>query len=139
MMKFATNENVEVDVVTLQVDVEPRYWEDAVIDGVAETDADPRMPMRNGSLWQFDVDLATGVVRGWPAGVSARSHYKVCDAGIYRLLDAGGRVVAEKAGYAPNMLSSGNGGDYVIAKIGPDGMIEGWEPDLDYFRDRKAD
>ncbi|MCE6957883.1 hypothetical protein LAZ40_02270 [Cereibacter sphaeroides] len=123
----------EAEVAILQADMEPRYWEDASVDGVDETDASPRMPLKQGELWKLVIDIATGRITDWPAGVTASNHYKVCDAGIYRLLDADGAVLAERAGYVPAMLG---GGDYVKLEIDGDGRIRGWLPDFSCFLER---
>jgi len=73
-------------------------------------------------------DLDTMSVRDWPAGATADLHLKVCDEGSYELLAPDGRVVAGRAEeYVPECLPS-EYGDYVIAKIGPDGVVKGWHP-----------
>jgi len=130
-MKVTASITKEFDVAAIRVMAEVRYWEDGTVNGVKDTDG-TLIPLRNGECWEPVIELDTGRVRDWPEGATADVHYKVCDAGEYYLLDSDGRIVAEKHGYVPDMLSVGeNGyGDYIILKIGPDGLIEGWEPPI---------
>lgn len=137
-MKFDRMVKQVSEVATLRCDMEPRYWEDAAVGGVNcddEDDQAPKMPLRKGDIWQIDIDLATGKIANWPVGISATTHFKVCDAGVYSLLDAEGAVATTKDGYVPDMLapSGGGYGDYVILDIGADGVIAGWRADLSYF------
>jgi hypothetical protein len=136
-MKSTSVIEVEADAAILVAEMEPRYWEDARVDGVAETDEDPRIPLRNGDLWILRIALDEGRILDWPDGVTAETHYKVCDAGTYRILDAEGAILAEREGYVPPFLAPGGHGygDYVIVRIGPDGRIDGWNPDLSWFNE----
>ena len=133
-MKFERIVKHQVDVKYLRADMGVRYWEDASVNGVDEGD-DPTVPLAAGDSWRLDIELETGKVMNWPAGVTASTHYKVCDAGIYQLLDAQAVKVAEKDGYVPSMLAPcGEGyGDYVILTIDGDGIIKDWKADLSYF------
>ena len=81
----------------------------------------------------ISIDLDTGRIRDWPEGVEADVHYKVCDAGVYTLLDAEGRAVATRDGYVPDLLSPGDNGygDYIIMEIGADGVIADWDAEID--------
>ncbi len=130
-MKVKARITKEFDVAAISVSAEVRYWEDGTINGTVDTDG-TLIPLRNWEYWEPVIELDTGRVRDWPEGTTADISYKVCDAGEYCLLDGNGRIVAEKRGYVPDMLSVGeNGdGDYIILKIGPDGLIEGWEPPI---------
>jgi len=136
-MRFILKKVVEVEVETLRAKLEPRYWEDASVGGIREADEAPTIPLRDGRFWRLDIDLATGRIAGWPPGVCAKTHYKVCDAGVYSLLDPSGEEVARKEGYVPSMLSpiEDGFGDYVILDIDGDGVIAGWSVDLDWFED----
>ena len=120
---------------TIRCDIGVRYWEDGVVNGMADNDDNPQMPLVKDGRWHIDIDLASGRIADWPANTLAEVHYKVCDDGVYSLLDDDGEVVAQKAGYVPGMLCpADNGyGDYVIMNIGPDGTILNWSADLDYF------
>lgn len=115
----------------LRVSAGVRYWEDATING--QPDADGTMtPLRNGALWEPRINLETGEVLDWPwpQGPTADIHFKVCDAGDYWLQDENGIDVAKwKGDYVPDgILCVGGGGygDYIILKIGANGLIEGW-------------
>ena len=134
-MKFKRLVEVETEVTHLLADMGVRYWEDASVNGNDEDDENPTIPLRICGGWKLKIDLATGQICGWPGGVTAETHYKVCDAGVYSLLDADGAVVASRDGYVPSMLApNGHGhGDYVILKIDGAGVIEGWKADLSYF------
>lgn len=124
-----TNEISRAKYIQLNAGV--RYWEDAKLNG--EEDSDGQMPLRDGEDWSPTIELATGRVLDWPAGVEADIHYKVCDAGAYWLLNAGKVRFAHQYGYVPDYLAIGQPGygDYIIMKIGADGMIAGWKrPDL---------
>lgn len=118
----------------IEVSAEVRYWEDARLNGVADTEG--RIPGRNGVLWEVLIDLATGQVLGWPEGLTARIHYKVCDAGLYWLLDADRtRIARWRGAYVPDevlCVGTSGSGDYLIFNIAADGRIEGWaHPYLD--------
>lgn len=103
-----------------------RYWEDATVNGVEDEDGS-RIPCRSGDMWCPTIELATGRINGWPEGVTAEIYYKVCDDGQYWLLDADGtRIATRKGDYVPDdFLCHGDCGygDYIILKIGPDGLI----------------
>ena len=120
----------EFEVAAIRVAAEVRYWEDADVNGEPDTKDGSFIPLRDGTFWTPIIDLETGRVRDWPEGTSADIHYKVCDAGEYALLAPDGSVVAERNGYVPDMLAVGESGygDYIILKIGADGLIAGWKP-----------
>lgn len=131
---FKTTQTVLVKYLKASCDV--RYWEDAKVDGVVDEDGS-RIPLRIKDMWQIFVDLETGIIVDWPEGVTADIHYKVCDAGVYCLVNDNGEEYAEREWYVPSMLSpSGDGyGDYVIMKVGGSGKIEDWKADLDFFNE----
>ena len=102
-----------------------RYWEDATINGVEDEDGS-RIPCRIGDNWCPTIDLRTGKVVGWPEGVEADVHYKVCDDGCYWLLNEAGKRIAVRAGYVPSdyLCHGDNGyGDYIIMTIDGSGAI----------------
>lgn len=115
----------------LQVFAEPRYWEDATINGEREGD-DPTIPMVDGSLWCPIINLHTGEVLGWSKEVVADIHYKVCDAGEYRIVDEAGVTLYTREGYVPDVLCpEENGyGDYIIMTI-ENGKVRGWTGEWD--------
>ena len=127
-----------VEVKTLLVNAEVRYWEDADVDGKEDADGS-LIPCRDGDNWCPIIDIETGVIKNWNPGTIANVHYKVCDAGIYKLADAGRVVVKEIEGYVPNMLCpEGDGyGDYIIMKIDAAGKIDKWKVDLSEFEVEK--
>jgi hypothetical protein len=110
-------------------------WEDAEVDGVVDEDGS-RIPGREGDLWKIRVLLDEGRIEGWPAGVQARIHYKVCDAGEYWLLSADGiRIAKWKGSYVPDeFLVHGDDrlGDYIVLSVGPEGRIADYSrPEVD--------
>lgn len=132
--KLQMTKKVEVEVKYLKAECGVRYWEDGEVNGVEDTDG-TLIPLRVGDAWCPVIDLTTGVVEGWPEGIDADVHYKVCDAGVYQLLDADKNVVISIDGYVPTIMAPGGSGygDYVIMTIGTDGKIVGWKVDLDEF------
>jgi len=136
-MTFAVKTIVERSVSFLKVEAKVRYWEDATVNGQQDDDESPEMPFANGLTgeWTPLINLETGKIEGWPEGTIATIHYKVCDGGVYTLLDADRQEVVKIDGYVPSMMSPAeNGyGDYIIMDIGPDGQIQNWCVDLDAF------
>jgi hypothetical protein len=130
-----------VNVTHLIADMGVRYWEDAEVNGVPENDDDPQIPLKDGDSWKIKIDLQTGEIEGWPSGITASTHYKVCDAGVYSLLSESGDVVALRDGYVPDMLCPKDEGygDYVIMDINESGVIQGWSADLSYFEGDEDD
>jgi len=112
-----------------------RYWEDASVNGVKDNDG-TLIPLRDGDCWRVTIDLQSGIIQDWPTGTTADIHYKVCDEGVYALLDNEKNTAIEVDGYVPSMMCpEGNGyGDYVIMEIDGDGKINNWKVDLSYFQ-----
>lgn len=135
-MKFIRTIEQEVDVTHLVANMGVRYWEDGVVNGEVDDEDNPKMPFSGHGKWLISINLETGAIDGWPQGVTAETHYKVCDDGVYTLMNRT-EVVVRKDGYVPDMLAPmGEGyGDYVILSIGADGVIAGWKADLSYFGD----
>lgn len=117
------------EVNYISICVEPRYWEDAIVNGIKEDEDNPKIPFKAGKSWNLNIDATTGKIHNWPEGVTARVHYKVCDAGWYRLYTREHSVVSERYDYVPDFLCpTDNGyGDYIIMKIDEQGFIEGWK------------
>ena len=118
----------------LIVDAGVRYWENATVNGVEDTDG-TLIPFRVGERWMPVIDLSTGTIIGWPQGTTADIHYKVCDAGAYWLADEAGQKTHKWRGYyvPDDLLCVGDDGygDYIIFKIGADGKIINWQvPEL---------
>lgn len=123
-----------IPVKYLRAECGVRHWEDAIVNDVEDSDG-KLIPLRNGDTWDVTIDLATGKIEGWPEGTAADIHYKVCDAGVYTLLDDARLQIKSIDGYVPKMMCpEGNGfGDYVIMKIAADGTIAKWKADLSEF------
>ena len=134
MAKLTITKTREVEVNTLRVDAEVRYWEDADVNGKEDTDG-TLIPCRKGDNWMPEINLDTGTILNWPLGTIADVHYKCCDAGIYRLADPDGKIIKEIDGYVPSILyPEENGcGDYIIMKIDAKGKIDKWKVDLSDF------
>lgn len=117
------------DAKYLQVEAEVRYWEDAEVNGEPDTFGD-LMPLRDGALWKPTIRLQDGVILSWPEGTTALVHYKVCDQGMYYLLDQDKTQIARwRDDYVPNsfLCHGDNGfGDYIIFNVDEAGHIEGW-------------
>ena len=122
--------DIATKAVYLEVEAEVRYWEDATVNG-QEDEAGTLIPFRNQNLWCPHIHLETGKVMGWPPGTTADIHYKVCDAGEYWLADEDGRIAKWAGFYVPSEFlchgpNSNGFGDYIIFKVGPDGLIQDW-------------
>lgn len=131
-MKVEAQITHEFDVAAIKVSAQVRYWEDAQVGDTVDEDGS-QIPLRTGDCWEPVIDLDTGRIRNWPDGVVASVHYKVCDAGVYELLDAQDRTIAVRDGYVPAVLSPGGSGygDYIIMDIGGDGVLAEWRADID--------
>lgn len=133
-MEIEVTRKEKIAVKYLQAECGVRYWEDAIVNGVKDEDG-TLIPCRSGDNWAPVIALETGVIEGWPQGVTAAIHYKVCDDGTYRLLDAARQVVAKIDGYVPSIMCPGDSGygDYVIMDVGEYGQIAAWRVDLSEF------
>jgi len=123
--------DLQSKAVYLLVDAGVRYWEDAMVNHVSDLDGS-LMPFRQGDRWQPIIRLADGVVEGWPARLTAHTYYKVCDDGVYHLLDENRRAIARwKGHYVPDKIlciDEDGFGDYIALEIDGNGQILGWEP-----------
>lgn len=129
-MKIKIKTIKEVEVKYLKVDAGVRYWDDATINGKEDTNGD-LTPLRAGNRWVIVIDVETGIIKNWPKGTIADVHFKVCDDGIYHLIDENWNTIIIKEGYVPKILDlyRDSYGDYIIMKIDSTGMIKGWEND----------
>lgn len=122
--------DTNIEVKYLMVSAEVRYWEDATVNGIEDTDG-TLIPCRRGpDFWCPTIDLDTGIIINWVAGVSAQIHYKVCDAGEYYVLSSNRNIVLRKEGYVPAFLRTRDSGssDYIIFDVNEDGQIIDWIP-----------
>jgi hypothetical protein len=129
-MKIMIIKEIEVDVRTLKVAADVRYYEDATVNGVADVDG-LLIPCKSGKTWMPEIDIASGMIKNWEQGKTADIHYKVCDAGSYYLLDEQGKeVLSIENDYVPDcMCPEERGyGDYIIMTVDESGFIKGWQP-----------
>jgi len=138
-MKLTVATKQELQVTYLRAKCGVRYWEDASVDGVEDTDG-TLIPCREGDYWCPLINLETGKIENWRQGVTADIHYKVCDDGVYTLLDANHVEVTRIADYVPSIMSPKDAGygDYVIMDVDADGVIQKWKPSLKAFEKTAA-
>lgn len=131
-MKATIKVKKEVEITTLSVRAGARYWEDATVNGVEDTEG-TLIPCREGDYWCPEIDIETGVITNWKQGKTADIHFKVCDDGEYFLKDSEGNVVTQKEGYVPNILDLDREsyGDYIIMTVDEYGKISNWKNDPD--------
>lgn len=129
-MKRTIKVKKEFDLEYLCVYAEVRYWEDAEVNGVEDTDG-TLIPCRSGDRWCPVIDIETGVIMNWEQGKEAKIHYKVCDAGDYFVEDKQKSFLLKIEGeYAPSFLNTEDGdGDYIVFDVDKHGQIAGWEFD----------
>ncbi len=135
-MKVKVKIEKEVEITTLEIKAEVRYWEDATVNGIEDTDGD-LIPCRIGENWCPIIDINSGIVTNWKQGVVAEIHYKVCDAGSYYLKDEAGNVVLSiEEDYVPDTLAINDDGygDYIIMDIFENGQIGGWDFNTNDFQ-----
>lgn len=129
-MKVEITETRIAEAKYLSVEAFVRYWEDATINGVDDTEGN-LTPCRKGDLWCPNIDIDSGKILNWEVGKEADIHFKVCDRGSYYIKDADGNVLLKREReYVPSiMYPEENGfGDYIIMKIDKDGQIKNWNP-----------
>lgn len=136
-MKVKIKKEVELEAKTLHVKAGVRYWEDATVNGVEDTEGD-LIPCRiedDDEYWFPVIDIDTGVITNWEQGKTADIHYKVCDDGSYFVFDENEKEIAKKDGYVPDtMCPEGGGyGDYIIMKVDENGLINNWKFDISDF------
>ena len=113
-MKIEIPTTKEIDIRFVKIILPMRYGDE---------DVPYAFPLRTGDIWEALIDTDTGRIQNWPRGQSGRMATKVCDAGIYILLDADGREIARREDYVPHSLIPGKYGDYVDLNIDADGTI----------------
>lgn len=130
-MKVTIKVDKEVDIKYCQIKAQVRYWDDATVDGVEDTEG-TLIPCREGELWCPLINIETGEIINWSKGVSAKVHYKVCDAGSYYLQDNDYVThLSIEDDYVPNGLIPGEYGDYIIMDIDMNGKIKQWKSRID--------
>lgn len=118
-----------MDTPLLIVSAGVRYWEDATVNGVEDTEG-TLIPFRDGDYWCPVIDLRDGTIKDWPKGTTASIHYKVCDDGEYWLADeAGVKRFKWRGDYVPDrFLCHGDDGfgDYIILDVDANGYIQNY-------------
>lgn len=137
-MKVELTIKKEFDVKYLLAEVGARYWEDADVDGVEDTNGD-LIPCRDGEYWKPLIELETGKIVNWEQGKTAKIHYKSCDDNLFKLLDEKQNVITSIEGYTIDMMcpKEEGYGDYVIMDIDENGFIKDWEVDLEPFNEEQ--
>jgi hypothetical protein len=136
-MKITVNFEKEVELKTLIVKAGVRYYEDAIVNGIADTNGD-LIPCKQGDVWCPVINIDSGIIMNWKQGVQAEVHYKVCDAGSYYILDAeGNTILSIEDNYVPDMMcpKESGYGDYIIMDIDENGQISKWKKTLEGFDD----
>jgi len=134
-MKTKIKVEKEVELKTLIVHAEVRYWEDAEVNNVEDENGD-LIPCRVGDSWKPIIDIDNGIITNWEEGKIAKIHYKVCDCCGWELLDNDGNIVlSSEDGYVPKTLCPAeNGyGDYIIMYVDEKGIIQDWEFEINDF------
>lgn len=141
--------NKEIDVRYLQVDAGVRYYEDADINGIEDIslydckgDGAPNVPCvvkvkdkpesciySDHYRWRPLIDVSNGQIVNWRKGTTADVHYKVCDDGVYYLLDNNKQQIIHIESYVPALLDTYRDGygDYIIFSVDTDGYIKDWK------------
>lgn len=135
-MEITVTQKVKVNAKFLQVKAGLRYWEDAIVNGVEDESGD-LIPCREDDYWCPLIDIDSGQILNWKQGVTADIHYKVCDDGVYTVLDENKEIILEKDGYVIDSLAiedTGHG-DYIIIKVDENGFINNWKFDYLDFHD----
>lgn len=135
-MKATVKVTKEVELKTLIVHAEVRYWEDTEVNGV-DDEIGGFIPCRVGDSWKPIIDIDSGIILNWNRGTTAKVHYKVCDECSWELLDDKANIVlSEEDGYVPDTLcpKEPGDGDYIIMDIDENGKINDWKFDIDDFK-----
>jgi len=135
-MKVKIKVEKEVEIKTLVVKAKVRYWEDANVNGLEDTENGDLVPCRYKNRWVPEIDIDTGIIRNWVQGTTAKIHYKVCDCCGWEILDEHGDMVMQQSnGYVPDTLcpKEKGYGDYIIMDIDENGKIDKWNFDFSEF------
>lgn len=148
-MKLTINKPTDFEAKYLKVDAGVRYWEDAEVNGIGDTNCEetnnsPAMPcaefigeqyrILHGENWRWRplIDIETGKIVNWKQGTTANIHYKVCDDFVCDILGADEDVIESYSGYVPSVMCPADEGygDYIIMNINENGFIQGWNKQL---------
>lgn len=136
-MKKSIKIEKEVDLKTLHVQTDIRYWQGTTVNGIQDTEGD-LIPCRHGPSWCPVIDIETGRITNWEQGKTADVYYDFCCGGSYHIRDAAGETLLKiENGYAPTILSPGGKGwgDCINMHVDEDGMIKNWKVDLSDFEE----
>ena len=131
-MKAIIKVEKEVTLATLEVNAGVRWWCNATVNGIEDSEEGELIPCKDGERWKPIIDIESGVITNWTKGVTASVCYKVCDDGIYTVKDDTGAVITELDNYVPSILCpvEDGYGDYIHMNIDANGIIEGWTKKL---------
>lgn len=116
-MKTTIKRPVEIEVAFVRMELPVRYGEE---------DIPNDFPLREGDMWRATVCIDNGEIQEWPKGKAGELHMKVCDSGVYILLNHCGEELDRREDYVPNGLIPGEYGDYVELEINEQGVITNW-------------
>lgn len=120
----------------LKIDVGVIYWEDAIVNGVEDTEG-TMIPCRKDDRWQPVINVDTGTIINWEKGKTATINYKVCGDGSYYLYDKETKLIGKRVDdYVIKDLGiDGNGfGDYIFIIVDEEGKIKNWDPKFTEFK-----
>jgi hypothetical protein len=139
MKTIKIKKEVEYQVEVLKVSAGVRYWEDAIINGVEALEDGSNTPCVVNGRWELNIDVNNGQILNWLIGNTAKVHYKVCDDGIYTLLDKDRNQIIQKDDYVIDCLAIGDNGygDYIILEINENGFIKDFNFDSSDFEDNE--
>lgn len=118
------------DIDRFYVFAKVRYWEDAQINGLEDTENGDKVPCKNSELWTPIIEVDTGKIINWVNGVKADIHYKVCDEFSCKIVNPNGEVLLSvEDAYVPECLcpKESGYGDYIIMDIDEKGYIQNWK------------
>lgn len=125
-MKLTVRLKKEIEAVYLKADVAVRYDDEDI-----PFDA----PLRVENRWVATINLEEGRILDWPQGQTLEINtMKICDEGVYTLLDADMKEIKQIDGYVPGGILP-EGGDYLTLIISETGHITNWpsSPSLEDF------
>ena len=154
-MKAKVKIEKEVNITKLLVKAGVRYWNDCKyskdngqtwIDDEEDTKEESErfknaLPFvekldigyKPSDYWCLEIDVETGKVKDWPKDFCIETFFKICDDGLYQLIDEEGNVVWDSVKtryyYVPDFLALEDEGygDYMYLNIDGEGNIEHWE------------
>lgn len=154
-MKANIQTTKEVELIKIIVKAGVRYWNDcsySIDNGKtwikAEEDTEEESDKFKNAIpfvkkedigyhesdyWNIIIDINTGIVENWPKDFCISTWFKICDDGLYQILDTEDNVVWDsiktKYYYVPPFLDFGDKGygDYINIDIDGTGKIKNWE------------